>query len=438
MPCAVPAENPRLRRGLPRRSRRDRSMSCAVTDAGTRRASTGWAEGSRRSRCRVSEPGASVAAWQRTGPSAATPPTPTGSRPSGRRPCATSPSPATRTPTAPRSSIQTAAGPRSASCASPRARRPRTACTSTSGSPASRRGTRPSASASCASGSPSSRRRGDQGARGLLRRGVARARRHARPRGQRVLRRLTTARPHHLPRTCTQPPHVLHHSRRGSPSQRPSTAPPRLAREDRGRTAGHPHVPPTHEGTTVISVRALHQGVRLPPRRRRPDLRRRGREGDRIPRPERRGQVDHDAHGPRPRPADLRHRAGRGRRVRRGWPEPLREVGALLDAGADAPRAQRPRPPAGRRPHATASRRRRVDEVIDQVGLGPAAAAAGEGLLARHAPAPRHRDGAARRPRRPAVRRADERPGPRRRPVDPRTWCAGWPTRGARCCCRAT
>ena len=56
-------------------------------------------------------------------------------------------------------------------------------------------------------------------------------------------------------------------------------------------------------------------------------------QGDRLPRAERRGQVDHDAHGARPRPADRRHArwwaAGRSGR----WPSRCAAAGALLDAG---------------------------------------------------------------------------------------------------------
>ena len=101
-----------------------------------------------------------------------------------------------------------------------------------------------------------------------------------------------------------------------------------------------------------------------------------------------------------------------------GLTAPLREVGALLDAGADAPRAHRTRPPAdrrsqqrnptsrGRRGHRAGRPRRRL-------------APPHQDVLARHAPAPGYRRRPARRPRRAAVRRAGQRPGPRRRPVDP-------------------
>ena len=88
--------------------------------------------------------------------------------------------------------------------------------------------------------------------------------------------------------------------------------------------------------------------------------------------------------------------------------------------GRRAPsRPQRPRPPAGRGPQ------QRHPAVAGRRGPRPGRpdrrrGAAGEGLLPGHAPAARHRRGTARRPRRAAVRRAGQRPGPRRGPVGPR------------------
>ena len=106
-----------------------------------------------------------------------------------------------------------------------------------------------------------------------------------------------------------------------------------------------------------------------------------------------------------------------GRRYR-DLAAPMREVGALLDAGAvHGKRTARahlrwladagglPRTPrrGGARP-GRAHRRRRPPR---------------RRLLARHVAAARHRHGAARRPRHAAVRRADERARPRGHPLDP-------------------
>ena len=55
---------------------------------------------------------------------------------------------------------------------------------------------------------------------------------------------------------------------------------------------------------------------------------------------------------------------------------------------------------------------RRVDEVLELVGLRGRRAAAGRHVLARHEPAARHRRRAARRPAGPDVRRAGQRPRP--------------------------
>ena len=105
------------------------------------------------------------------------------------------------------------------------------------------------------------------------------------------------------------------------------------------------------------------------------------------------------------------------------YAEPLREVGALLDPGSVHPGR------TGRNHLRIAARTngigdRRVDEVIELVGLEGAARAPGQGLLARHAPAARHRRRAPRRPARGAVRRADQRARPRRGAVDPRAAAA--------------
>ena len=66
---------------------------------------------------------------------------------------------------------------------------------------------------------------------------------------------------------------------------------------------------------------------------------------------------------------------------------------------------------------------RRVDEVLDLVGLTGAARPPGRRLLPRHVAAIGHRRRVAGRPADPALRRAGQRPGPGGHPVDP--WAAG-------------
>ena len=127
------------------------------------------------------------------------------------------------------------------------------------------------------------------------------------------------------------------------------------------------------------SPRSL-ETLRRQARRRPPDVHRAPGHGHRLPRPERRRQVDDDAHDPRPRPADdrLGHRqrqglpgprraAAGGRRDPRGARDPHRPV--RLHAPARArPDARHPAQPrgrgdrarraAGRRPQARRARSR--------------------------------------------------------------------------------
>ena len=102
----------------------------------------------------------------------------------------------------------------------------------------------------------------------------------------------------------------------------------------------------------------------------------------------------------------------------RDLPVPLEAVGALLDARAAHP---------GRdaRSHlaalAAASRlpKRRVDEVLALVGLEAVAGRRAGTFSLGMGQTARHSRRVARRPCRPAVRRADQRLGPRGDPVDP-------------------
>src|SRR6516165_12273280 len=137
---------------------------------------------------------------------------------------------------------------------------------------------------------------------------------------------------------------------------------------------------------------------------------------DRVPRAERRRQVDDNADDPRTRPADLGHgdrgrtavpehgvAAARGRRAAgraRGAPGPVR-----LQPPAQPGRGQRHRPQARRR--GTRSGRAHVGS-----------AQAGRRVLPGHVAAARDRRGAARRPGDAVVRRAGQRPRPGRDPVD--------------------
>lgn len=97
------------------------------------------------------------------------------------------------------------------------------------------------------------------------------------------------------------------------------------------------------------------------------DLQRRTRQSDRLPRAERRGQVHHHAHDPRPGPAHLGHRPGQ-RRALPADRAPLIQVGALLDAKA----VHGKRSAEGRlRALATSNGlpAARVGEVLETVGL---------------------------------------------------------------------
>ena len=115
-------------------------------------------------------------------------------------------------------------------------------------------------------------------------------------------------------------------------------------------------------------------------------------------------------------------------------PNPGLEVGVLLDASAQH---------AGRtgREILTVAQRmmglpaRRVDEMLDLVSLtDDEAGRRVRQLLARHAPAARHRHGAARRPGRAHPRRAGQRPRPGRASAGCATCCAATPTAAAPCC----
>ena len=151
----------------------------------------------------------------------------------------------------------------------------------------------------------------------------------------------------------------------------------------------------------------------------------------RLPRPQRRRQVHDDAHDPRPGPAHLGH-ASRRRPPLRATCGARRHVGALLDAKAIAHGRAPPATTCGARRRPSASRRRRVDEVLDLVGLTDVADRPVRGILARHGPATRHRGRAARRPGRSSCSTSPSTASTPKASSDPRRCCAASRPRAAR------
>ena len=159
------------------------------------------------------------------------------------------------------------------------------------------------------------------------------------------------------------------------------------------------------------------QEVRRLPRRRRRELRGPAREGDRVPRPQRRRQDDDDAdHG---RALHAQQWPGHHRRA------PVRRHPQPRPARRGPPRRLGP----ARRAHGPggAHRRRRDDGAAPvpgggDAGPGLAERVGGEAppgrLLPGHAPAPGHCPGPAGRPRGADPRRAGQRPGPGGHPLD--------------------
>ena len=98
---------------------------------------------------------------------------------------------------------------------------------------------------------------------------------------------------------------------------------------------------------------------------------------------------------------------------------PLREVGALLDAGAVHP-GRKARDHLLWMAQYNGLPARRVDEVLEQVGLAEVARRRAGGFSLGHAAAARHRRRVARGPAGAAVRRAGERARPGGHRLDPR------------------
>ena len=146
------------------------------------------------------------------------------------------------------------------------------------------------------------------------------------------------------------------------------------------------------------------------------DLRGRAGRDLRLPRPERRRQVDHRADADDAAAADGGDRAGgaastsssEGPRVRRTIGAALQE--AALDPYLTGPRAHAPadRPPRARQGRARA----RGNELLERVGLAEAADRRVRRLLGRDEAPPRPRPRARPQPAHPVPRRADHRPRP--------------------------
>src|SRR5690349_6947986 len=184
--------------------------------------------------------------------------------------------------------------------------------------------------------------------------------------------------------------------------------------------AGRPNYrkpPVRHRGCHDRDPRT-DQAVRAHHRRLGPDVHRPARHGHRLPRAERRREVHHDAHDPRPGRAD--QRLGHGQRpaaagARRAAARGRRHAGPA--GGAPVP--QRLPPPARARPdhrHPPVPGGRGDRRGRAALGGGPA----GRQVLPRHGAAARHRRRAARRPGHRGAGRAGERAGRRGHPVDAR------------------
>ena len=99
----------------------------------------------------------------------------------------------------------------------------------------------------------------------------------------------------------------------------------------------------------------------------------RARHRDRLPRPQRRRQVDHAAHDLRAHEPERRHRHACWAPSYRSLPNPGREVGVLLDASAQHS-GRSGREALTLTAQVLGVERRRVDELIEYVGLSPRAA----------------------------------------------------------------
>ncbi len=146
----------------------------------------------------------------------------------------------------------------------------------------------------------------------------------------------------------------------------------------------------------AIEVRSLTKRFGTRRRGRRRLLRRRAGQGDRLPRPQRRGQDDDPAHGARPRAADQRQRRRSRAAATRGLADPAGTVGAALEHSGFHP-GRRGRDHLRVIARAAGIAESRADEVLAAGGARRRGQAPRRRLLARHAPAPGARHRAARR-----------------------------------------
>ncbi len=194
--------------------------------------------------------------------------------------------------------------------------------------------------------------------------------------------------------------------------------PARGARQRRRRPAGRPARCAGGRGDPHARPdQALRPGHR---RRRRRPRRPRGRPL-RLPRPQRLGQDDDGAHAARPGAPDV----GGGRAARRAASATaLPQVGALVEGpafvGASSGRTNLRQLDAAGPGGDRRTRRRRVEDVLEQVGL----AGVGRRPVRAYSLGMRQRlgpgGGAAARPAAAGARRADQRPGPAGHPRGPR------------------
>src|SRR5690606_2857634 len=175
-----------------------------------------------------------------------------------------------------------------------------------------------------------------------------------------------------------------------------------------GRAFGHDH---DRSARPDQAVRAADGGGR-------PVVHRRTRTRDRLPGPERRREVHHDADDPGAHAAHERFGAG-GRPGVRAAARPPHRGGRPARRRGPPPRPAGCGPPARDRAeqrHPARPRRRGAADGRPGEGRPPQ----GGRVLARDAAAARHRGRAARRPPHPHLRRAGERPRPGGHPLDPR------------------
>jgi hypothetical protein len=178
------------------------------------------------------------------------------------------------------------------------------------------------------------------------------------------------------------------------------------------------------------------QALRLHRGRQRPLFLHPARHGHRLPRPERRREDHHHADDPGPRRAD----AGLGHRRRPQLPRP---AGTHARGGRSPRRQGAARWPPGLRPPALPGPEQRHPPQPGGRGAPHRRSrgrgqASGEGLLAGHGPAARHRLGAPRGPGGAHLRRTGERPRPRRHPLGPDPHAGRSPPRAAPCWSPAT